>query len=103
VYVGSTVKGADHRVNTHRTHRREAATWNAALGAFLASGEPEYKELAIVPAEDRFRMEAQLIRALSGSCSLLNKYNNGYRHTPETRAKISLGVRRAWRLKKRPA
>ena len=85
-------------MKVHRSQRKEVATWNEGLAEFLAKGKPEYKELATVPEADRFRMEAELIRTLASSYSLLNKYCNGYRHSPETRAKISAGVRRHYAM-----
>lgn len=97
VYVGSTRKDADARVRLHRREKKAVASWNPALAEFLAKGKPEYQELAVVPDSERLQLEAQMIRTLGARHKLLNKFHNGYCHSPETRAKISEGVRRHYR------
>jgi Uri superfamily endonuclease len=94
VYVGSTVKGAEARVRVHRRQKKEIASWNAALAELLAKGKPEYQELAVVPDAERLQLEAEMIKRLGARHKLMNKFHNGYRHSPETRSKISAGVRR---------
>jgi hypothetical protein len=94
VYVGTSVKGADIRARTHRAHKTDAAKWNPALAEFLAKGKPEIAELAVVPDAERFEAEAAMIRQLSQRHSLLNRYHNGFRHSAESRAKMSAGHKR---------
>jgi hypothetical protein len=96
VYVGSSVKGADIRARTHRSHKIEVARWNPALAEFLSKGKPEVTELAVVPDAERFTAEAAMIKLLAKRHNLMNRYHNNYRHPPEVRAKISRGVRRAY-------
>jgi Uri superfamily endonuclease len=92
VYVGSSVKGADIRARSHRSHKIDAAKWNPALAEFLARGKPEIAELAVVPDDERFEAEAAMIKRLAQRHSLLNRYHNGFRHSAESRAKMSAGL-----------
>jgi hypothetical protein len=70
---------------------------NEALADFLRKNpSPEVKELAVVPDAERYTVEAAMVRQLGKKHKLLNKYWNGWHHTPETRAKMSLGQRRRY-------
>jgi hypothetical protein len=97
VYVGSSRIDAETRLKTHRATIKKTASWNADLAEFLSRGTPEFQELAVVPDAERLEWEARMIRTLGARHRLFNKYWNNFHHTPETKARISEGVRRHYR------
>ena len=97
IYVGSSRKGAEARVKLHRSQKKSVASWNPDLAEFLSRGKPEYAELAVVPDAERFETESRMIKTLGARHKLLNKYGNGFRHSDETRAKMSEGLKRHYR------
>ena len=98
-YIGSTTKPVEIRYKYHRGHRMKG-NHNPELAAWLREVIPVVEVLEVVPDDVRLAREGEVIHRLGKQFQLLNKYFNGFTHSPETRKKISEANRKAWELRR---
>jgi group I intron endonuclease len=108
-YIGETMQNPDRRFKNHMANIRRGGGCPALRDAVKKHGEENFKfeVLLTCPNEDRFRIEKEYIQNYNSMVP--NGYNicdggqgsSGFRHTEETKAKISKIVKKAFEDPKR--